>query len=179
MKMLLILIVVWSCNLHGIISTEISDGSSLDVREVKRLLLNDPDVVGARLAELDRAIQEMKKQMAQVQSQVSDEKTRNNNLMSTVTQLDRASQEMKKKMDQVQSQLSEEKTRNDNLVSTVTKLQSSFDREKAKTVNLEAVTSQMSASIQRGNQCSDLNVLITRDLLPKYIFPRKFQHHFL
>ncbi|VDI57444.1 Hypothetical predicted protein [Mytilus galloprovincialis] len=148
--MLLILIVVWSCNLHGIISTEISDGSSLDVREVKRLLLNDPDVVGARLAELDRAIQEMKKQMAQVQSQVSDEKTRNNNLMSTVTQLDRASQEMKKKMDQVQSQLSEEKTRNDNLVSTVTKLQSSFGREKAKTVNLEAVTSQMSASIQRG-----------------------------
>lgn len=121
----------------------------------------------------------MKKQMTQVQSQLSDEKTRNNNLMSTVTQLDRASQEMKKKMDQVQSQLSEEKTRNDNLMSTVTKLQSSFDREMAKTVNLEAVTSQMSASIQRGNHGSDLNVLITRDLLPNYIFPRKFQHHFL
>ncbi|CAG2221521.1 unnamed protein product [Mytilus edulis] len=126
MNILLISIVVWSLSLQEITSTEISDGSSLGNGEVKRLLLNDPDVVEARLAELDRDSQEMKKQMAELKK----------NMTNT--------------MAQVQTQLSQEKTRNDNLMSTVTQLQSSFDREKAKTVNLEAVTSKMSAFIQKG-----------------------------
>ncbi|XP_071146985.1 uncharacterized protein [Mytilus edulis] len=125
MKILLILIVVWSFSLQKITSTEISDGSSLDVGQAKRLLLNDPDVVGARLAELDRANQELNKQMAELKK----------NMTNTLVQ--------------VHTQLSQEKIRNDNLMSTVTQLQSSFDREKAKTVNLEAVTSKISASIQK------------------------------
>ncbi|XP_063409034.1 uncharacterized protein LOC134692507 [Mytilus trossulus] len=128
MKIMFVLTVVWTFSLQGIISTEMSDGSALDVGEVKRLLLPNPDVVGARLAELDRASQEMKKQMAELKE---------NMILTTNT------------MAQVKTQLSQEKTMNDNLMSSFTQLQSSFDQEKAKRVNLEAVTSQISASIQK------------------------------
>lgn len=143
MKIMFVLTVVWTFSLQGIISTEMSDGSALDVGEVKRLLLPNPDVVGARLAELDRASQEMKKQMAELKENMT---------LTTNT------------MAQVKTQLSQEKTRNDNLMSSFTQLQSSFDQEKAKRVNLEAVTSQISASIQKGNYGSDLNFLSTREV---------------
>ncbi|VDI57441.1 Hypothetical predicted protein [Mytilus galloprovincialis] len=63
---------VWSLSLQEITSTDISDGSSLGNGEVKRLLLNDPDVLGSRLAELDRASQEMKKQMAELKKNMTN-----------------------------------------------------------------------------------------------------------
>ncbi|CAC5370388.1 unnamed protein product [Mytilus coruscus] len=56
-------------------------GCNYTEEQTKRLLLNDPDVLGARLTAMDNKI-------SQLQTELSEEKTKNANLRQTITNID-------------------------------------------------------------------------------------------
>lgn len=67
----------WALNLSFIFV-----GGNDTVEQTKRLLLNDPDVIGARLTAMDKKI-------SQLQAELFEEKTKNANMRQTVTTIDR------------------------------------------------------------------------------------------
>ncbi|VDI10030.1 Hypothetical predicted protein [Mytilus galloprovincialis] len=72
-----LLMCFWALNLSFIFV-----GGNDTVEQTKRLLLNDPDVIGARLTAMDKKI-------SQLQAELFEEKTKNANMRQTVTTIDR------------------------------------------------------------------------------------------
>ena len=96
--------------------------STQNERNSKRLLLNDPDVILARLTNMEHKLD-------QLQTGFTEEKTKNVNLRQTMTQ--------------IQTELKEEKTKNVNLRQTMTQIQTELKEEKTKNVNLRQTIQNM------------------------------------
>ena len=80
-------------------------------------MLNDPDVILARLTNMEH-------KMDQLQTEVTEEKSKNGILRQTMTQLQTQNVNLQQTMAQIQTELTEEKTKNVNLRQNIQNMKS-------------------------------------------------------